>query len=714
MNRAARRLSRRRIGGLAGMSLVATTGLLGGYLGNPRIPRAYAAAVCTVTSSNDDGAGSLREALAAHALDGDDCSTINFAPSVTTITLASDLPAVTSSSLTIIGPGSSVRTLTVNLNSKSGIRFTPAATGQSLVISGLTLTGGRTTGAGKGVAVYAYGSNVAISDVTFTSNTTVFGKGGAVAVIGTSLLPVSLGITNSSFTTNSGEYGGAVYSKRATVDITGTTFTTNRSSYSGGAVYAADGQVGITNSTFTSNIGGTNGGAVFVWNDGIDVTNSTFTDNETGSVARKGGAIYASQEVNASSSTFSGNTASGKGGAIYSKTTTVTLTNSTITGNSAFSGAGVAGQTVTATATTLSQNNATYLGGAIYSMASTVTLTNGTLTGNSAPYAAGIFAMGNVTANFTTFSGNISSGAAIIPGMTIALGTYTVANSIFNETGLALSSPAGSLATFSFFTSSSALANNTAPSLIFATTASLNLGVLADNGGATLTMLPGTGSPVIGAADPDSTTPTIDQRGVTRTSPSTMGAVHVAFTPTPTPTPTPDPDPVPTETPSPTPTSTPTTSVVPVVVPVVSITEVLPTLVLPPAGVVLLTGAARANAQVVEVREPVSVTLANAPQVSVPAGAAVAPVVSGLPANTSVVVSIRAISGSRPQSVLSLLRAKSPFVPMGTIQSTAAGRVKVPAFKARRAGVYLIRLSTPAGKSQYLKVKVTARKSTKP
>ena len=30
MNRAARRLSRRRLGGLAGMSMVATTGLLGG------------------------------------------------------------------------------------------------------------------------------------------------------------------------------------------------------------------------------------------------------------------------------------------------------------------------------------------------------------------------------------------------------------------------------------------------------------------------------------------------------------------------------------------------------------------------------------------------------------------------------------------------------------------------------------------------------------
>jgi hypothetical protein len=103
--------------------------------------------------------------------------------------------------------------------------------------------------------------------------------------------------------------------------------------------------------------------------------------------------------------------------------------------------------------------------------------------------------------------------------------------------------------------------------------------------------------------------------------------------------------------------------------------------------------------------------MANAPQLSVPAGSPVAPVVSGLPANTSVVVSIRVISGSRPQSVLSLLRAKSSFVTIGTTRSNAAGRVKVPAFKATRPGVYAIQLSTPAGKAYYLNVKVTAKKN---
>jgi hypothetical protein len=238
--------------------------------------------------------------------------------------------------------------------------------------------------------------------------------------------------------------------------------------------------------------------------------------------------------------------------------------------------------------------------------------------------------------------------------------------------------------------------------------APLNLGALANNGGTTLTMLPGAGSPVIGAANPASSTPTVDQRGVTRTSPSTMGSVHVAFTPAPAPAPAPAPDPTPTPTVTPTvtptPTPTPSASVAPVVVPVVTRPVVVTPVALTNAGVSVLPVAQRANAQVVEVSAPASTSVASAPEVSVPAGAAVAPVVGGLPASTPIVASM---------SVSRQTRARASFVPIGTTRSTAAGRVKVPAFKATRAGVYTIRLATPAGKTFYVKVKVKAKKNTK-
>jgi hypothetical protein len=136
--------------------------------------------------------------------------------------------------------------------------------------------------------------------------------------------------------------------------------------------------------------------------------------------------------------------------------------------------------------------------------------------------------------------------------------------------------------------------------------------------------------------------------------------------------------------------------------------------VLANTGVVVLPVAQRASAQVVEVNAPASTTVANAPEVSVPAGTAVAPVVSGLPANRPILAYQRVLYPSRPQVDPSLFRAKSPFVLMGATRSTATGRVKVPAFKATRPGVYTIRLSTPEGKDFYVKVKVTAKKSTKP
>jgi hypothetical protein len=121
--------------------------------------------------------------------------------------------------------------------------------------------------------------------------------------------------------------------------------------------------------------------------------------------------------------------------------------------------------------------------------------------------------------------------------------------------------------------------------------------------------------------------------------------------------------------------------------------------------VVLVSGAERANAEVVTVKAPLSTSVANAPEVSVSIGAAVAPVVSGLPASTPLAASM---------SVSSPTPAKASFIPIGKTRSTASGRAKVPAFKASRAGVYTIRLSTPAGKAYYLKVKVTAKKSSKP
>jgi hypothetical protein len=103
------------------------------------------------------------------------------------------------------------------------------------------------------------------------------------------------------------------------------------------------------------------------------------------------------------------------------------------------------------------------------------------------------------------------------------------------------------------------------------------------------------------------------------------------------------------------------------------------------------------------VSAPLSSNPTNAPVLLIPAGAAVAPVVSGLPVTTSLRVRM-----SVP------VRAKQAFVTIGNTRSNANGKAKVPAFKATRAGTYTIQLSTAEGKAFYLKVKVAAKKTAKP
>ena len=183
----------------------------------------------------------------------------------------------------------------------------------------------------------------------------------------------------------------------------------------------------------------------------------------------------------------------------------------------------------------------------------------------------------------------------------------------------------------------------------------------------------------------------------------------VATTPTPEPAPdtnsnsdaTPTPSASATPTPSASATSTPV--VTPSAAPLAPVVSVQPAASVP-AGVAVLSAAERAAAQVVTVPAPASTSIALAPVVTVPANTPVAPVVGGLPASTPLQVGM-----SAPAFTRMLGQASPAFAPIGTTRSNAAGRAKVPAFKASRPGTYTIRLATASGKAYYLKVTVAAR-----
>ncbi len=94
------------------------------------------AATITVTNGNDSGAGSLREAIIA-ASPGD---TINFAPSVTTVTLTSG-ELVIDKNLTITGPGANRLTITAKYNDFVYFRiFNINSSTVTVSISGMTIS----------------------------------------------------------------------------------------------------------------------------------------------------------------------------------------------------------------------------------------------------------------------------------------------------------------------------------------------------------------------------------------------------------------------------------------------------------------------------------------------------------------------------------------------------------------------------------------------
>src|SRR5262245_4368575 len=224
----------------------------------------------------------------------------------------------------------------------------------------------------------------------------------------------------------------------------------------------------------------------------------------------------------------------GQGGGIYNYRGTVTITNSTLNGNSASRGGGIYNDfaaTATMTNCTLSGNtaggspNVIYdgTGGGIWN-AQTLTMTNCTLSGNSATThgggvyngingsAATILKIGSTILNAGPSGENIYNDNAFYPATVVSLG-YNLSSD--NGGG---------------YLTATGDRSNTDP----------RLGPLQNNGGPTFTHLPAANSPAIDAGDPALWT---DQRGpgfvrIFNDRPD-IGALEVQPTPTPTPTPTP-------------------------------------------------------------------------------------------------------------------------------------------------------------------------------
>ncbi len=293
----------------------------------------------TVTSTNDSGPGTLREALAS-AASGD---TVDATGVSGTITLTTDQLHVPDG-VTILGPGHGALTVTAI----NGIRVF-LAVGTYVTISGLTIANAQ--GDGYGMAVLTgLGSSVTLDNCVVTSNHTTLSGGGIFNSAGGRLT-----ISNCIVRGNSAAGpGGGVYNNQGVVTVVGSTLNDNSAGLNGGGLYN-DGSSGgsaamtISNCTVSGNTASQCAGGVF--NNGesggsatVTITTSTFSSNS----APYGGVIFndgggGSATVTLNTSTFSGNSAGGgggiaNGGAWEGSSVTLTISACTFSGNSAGDG----------------------------------------------------------------------------------------------------------------------------------------------------------------------------------------------------------------------------------------------------------------------------------------------------------------------------------------------------------------------------------------
>jgi hypothetical protein len=162
-------------------------------------------------------------------------------------------------------------------------------------------------------------------------------------------------------------------------------------------------------------ISGNGAQRVFTVNRGTNVVLNGLTIANGAAGSNDGGGISNNGYLTVSNSTITGNSAD-DGGGIHN-TGILTVSNSTITGNSASTGGGIddiSSFSSTLTNCTLSGNVATSTGGAliVFSNASTMTLTNCTLSGNQAGFGGGIsISSGTVNTRNTLIAGNTASSS---------------------------------------------------------------------------------------------------------------------------------------------------------------------------------------------------------------------------------------------------------------------------------------------------------------
>lgn len=235
------------------------------------------AATLTVINTNDNGVGSLRQAI----LDGVDGDQVIFDNALSAQTIVFLSSIVIDQSLDIVGLGADQLTLSGNGNT----RMFDIISGANVTITGLSFVDGNDPVSGGAISVSGGTTQLTVQQCQFLNNT-----------VGTS--------------------GGAINNVGSSVSIFSSTLSGNISNTFGGAINNTGvGQLFIRNSTLSGNSAmNSDGGAITNLNGTLDIANSTVINNFALMIAGGIGNNPASTIINVRNTIVAGNmTGSGNG-----------------------------------------------------------------------------------------------------------------------------------------------------------------------------------------------------------------------------------------------------------------------------------------------------------------------------------------------------------------------------------------------------------------
>ena len=492
-----------------------------------------------ITNGNVYGSGGLVEAIKSARENNDAVNTIHLANGGTYV-----LDRIIEQALSDRGPcGLPI------WRSKSSLD-------KKLIIKGNGSTVRRSSSAPVFRFLYAYNhSDISVENATFTNFRTGTHGGGvfymAFDIVGTFK---NCKFPNNQTTNINARYGGSIYMGiNGHLILDNCEFTDNRCWGEGGAVYVVLSDFTCTNSTFlrnkaintnTSVEGIINAGAVQV--DGasrdddeagkIIVRNSIFDSNESGSFGKEktGGAcylfLYDSQDMEVDKCTFKNNKSGTFGG-----------------GLSVSSNQGNSGSEIKITNSAFYNNTTGSQGGAIFMISKIGELTNCTVSNNTSGAWGGglvIYPQGNTVVKHCTIDNNDAKqggGGIFCTDESLKLYNSIVAfNTVNGKNDVAANCRLTYQGTGNLEYPQKISHVNARSCTNNVMIGDPKLGNITNNGGPTNTKALGSNSPAINKASSSFTTST-DQRGVSRSGSSDIGAFEYNSGSTPPPNPTADP-----------------------------------------------------------------------------------------------------------------------------------------------------------------------------